>query len=113
MNPLDRMHERIDCLFLQHHASGTQAHGLPMLRLVVYAGQHNHSRLFGRSTQLGQDVEAALIAQIEVKQNNVRLIVNGAQDGSVTVGCVANNTQPRLIFNQHAQPRAHNHVIVD
>ena len=70
----DGFEESLGGFFLAHQPHGTQANGAAVHVQVAYAGEHDDMRFWRGDMQLWQQVKAIASSEIEVKQDNVRML---------------------------------------
>jgi hypothetical protein len=63
--------------------------------------------------QVRQKIEAVILPEIEVEQEDIRTQLCRDGERLTAVGGFPNHAEPWLALEQHAQPRPHDRMIID
>jgi hypothetical protein len=90
----DGFEESLDSFFLAHQPHGAQANGAAVHVQVANAGEHHDMRLWHGHMQLWQQVKAIAPSEIEVEQEDVRMLEDSNRERILRARAFANPMTP-------------------
>src|SRR5262245_34864658 len=110
---LDGLEKNIYAFLLQHQTHCPQADRLTVQFGVVYPRQDKDSRCTGCFKQVGQEVEAAGVAEVKIEEDNIRLFTGSQGKRLGLVRCLADDAEVRPTVEKHAQCCTHHHLVLN
>ena len=101
MNFGDGVEENLGGFFLAHQAHGAQANGAAVHVHVTNAGEHDDMCFWRGYMQLWQQIQAIAPSQIEVEQDDVRMLKEGHRERILRAGALAHHDDAGLTFQEH------------
>lgn len=109
----DGLEQRLSFLFLHDNARSPKAYGAPVQFAIAHSGKDENAYVFVIGNQLGNDIQAAADAQVQVEQYDIGDFLSSRFERFIAPCSLGNHLHVPLVFDQHAQPLAHYDVIVD
>ena len=97
----NRFEEDFGGALLEYQADSAETHSVAVHLDVADSGQHDHMGVGHGGLQVREQVQSISLAQIEVQQDDVRLLPGGYRERVLRAGALAHYCDARLAVEEH------------